>query len=79
MDLSYGHATWKVRFSPNIVGTWQYRLVATDASGTTRSDLRSFTVVDSNEKGFIRVSPTDPRYFEFDNRELFNPYGTHFG
>jgi len=74
-----GQATWKVRFSPNNVGTWQYRLVATDVSGTTQSDLRTFTVADSNGKGFIRVSPTDPRYFEFDNGEPFNPYGTHFG
>ena len=64
-----GQATWKVRFSPNIVGTWQYRLVATDVSGTTSPIGRTFTAAYLNEKGFIGVSPTDPRYFEFDNGE----------
>jgi hypothetical protein len=69
-----GDPDWKIRFAPNIASTWQYRIQATDASGTTQypnsGDL-VFDVESSDSPGFLRVSPTDPRYFEFDDGSPF--------
>jgi hypothetical protein len=56
---------WTLRFAPPTAGTWQYRIRATDASGTTVSAPTSVSVVPSASHGVARVSPTDPRYFEF--------------
>ena len=36
---------WKVRFAPPREGSWQYRLTATDASGTVTSAAQSFSVI----------------------------------
>jgi hypothetical protein len=63
--------TWKVRFSPNQVGSWQYKLTAEDRSGLIETPPQSFSVAPSDDKGFVRVSIKDPRYFELED-------GTHF-
>ena len=70
-----GGFAWKARFAPSQVGNWQYRLVARDASGSAESAMRSFSVVPSESKGFVRVSTADPRYFEFDDGSLFAGLG----
>ena len=70
-----GGFAWKVRFSPHKIGTWQYRLVAQDASGSVQTPPRSFIATTSNKDGFIKVSPTDSRYFEFDSGSPFHPQG----
>jgi len=69
--LPMGHFRWRVRFSPNRIGTWNYRIVATDTSGTAESPRYTFSVSPSTERGFIRVSKADSRYFEFDNGSTF--------
>jgi len=78
-DREWFHPTddfaWKVRFSPNQVGTWHYKLVAQDASGFTESKPISFDVLESANPGFIKVSQSDNRYFEYDNGVLFYPLG----
>ncbi len=66
-----GNADWRCRFTPETVGTWQYKIRATDANGTTESGVQQFTVVNSNRKGFVRVSATDPRFFEFSDGTPF--------
>ncbi len=66
-----GRIGWKVRFSPNQVGTWQYRVKAVDARGSTTSGAYLFTVNSSAKKGFVRVSKRDPRYFEFEDGTPF--------
>jgi hypothetical protein len=70
-----GRFAWKVRFSPNQTGTWQYRLSAQDAGGSYQTSPQSFTVVASNDPGFIKVSATDRRYFEFDDGRPFFAIG----
>jgi len=69
-----GEPAWKIRFAPQNSGDWRYRIRATDASGTTvyppDGDL-AFEATASGSHGFIRVSPTDPRYFEFDDGTPF--------
>ena len=70
-----GNYSWKVRFTPNQSGTWQYKIIAQDSSGTTETTPRAFIVVPSTKKGLIRVSQNDPRYFEFDNGTYFPGLG----
>jgi hypothetical protein len=67
--------SWKVRFTPNREGNWQYKLTAQDASGTFETQAASFMVTPSANKGFIRVSQTDPRYFEFEDGTYFPGLG----
>jgi len=69
-----GLPEWKIRFAPAVTGTWHYRIQVTDASGTVAypasGDL-TFTVIESGRPGFLHVSPSDSRYFEFDNGPPF--------
>ncbi len=66
---------WKVRFSPNVPGNWQYQIVVRDANGVSASPVSAFSVADSLSPGFVRVSQRDPRYFEFDNGAYFPALG----
>ena len=65
---------WKIRFAPQEIGEWHYRIRVIDDSGVTyypaNGDL-AFTVVPSDNRGFMRVSPTDPGYFEFSDGTPF--------
>jgi hypothetical protein len=65
--LPAGNAEWRCRFTPEAEGTWKYKIQATDASGSSESGVYQFTCAESNGKGFIRISPTDHRFFEFSN------------
>lgn len=67
--------SWKVRFAPDQEGDWQYKIVATDASGTSETAPQSFVTRASDNKGFIRVSETDPRYFEYEDGTYFPALG----
>jgi uncharacterized repeat protein (TIGR01451 family) len=77
-----GDPVWQVRFTPQETGTWRYRIRATDGSGTTvhpaEGDL-SFTVIPSENHGFVRVSLTDPGYFEFSDGTPFIGVGYNAG
>ncbi|MFZ0427229.1 MAG: hypothetical protein WAO20_03860 [Acidobacteriota bacterium] len=66
---------WKVRFSPNQVGEWRGKIRVLDGAGTAETDAFSFTVLPSRQRGFIRVSQRDPRYFEFDDGSFFAGLG----
>jgi hypothetical protein len=64
-----GKLTWTVKMAFRELGTWSMKLRATDAGGTTELTGPTITVVPSDNPGYIRVSPADNRYFEFDNGE----------
>jgi len=74
---------WKIRFSPNETGTWQYKLIVQDAGGAVEivPANNSFTVVANTDtatntaKGFIKVAKNDPRYFEYDDGTYFPGLG----
>lgn len=68
-----GNAGWTVRFAPDVVGTWQVKIQATDSSGLRESAVSTFQCTSSSSHGFIRVSPTDTRYFEFADKTPFIP------
>ncbi|MCE5314976.1 MAG: hypothetical protein ABFD49_05070 [Armatimonadota bacterium] len=62
-----GDPAWKIRFAPTATGDWKYKIRITDAGGTTTSSEYSFTCVQSSEHGFVRISPSDGRYFELSD------------
>lgn len=64
-----GSDVWKVRFAPTQEGAWRVRVRVRDAGGTALSDPQTFCCVASSDKGFLRVSAIDSRYFQFDNGE----------
>lgn len=73
-----GNPVWCARFAPYSTGTWQYRIKVQDSTGTViyPSDSSSFTFscIQSNSHGPLRVSAKDPRYFEHADGTPFN-YG----
>jgi uncharacterized repeat protein (TIGR01451 family) len=72
--LPVGQAEWRCRFTSEETGTWQYKIRATDAGGTAESREHGFNCSDclgDNCKGFVKISQTDPRFFEFSNDEPF--------
>lgn len=67
-----GELKWTVRMAFKEVGTWTSTLVAQDSVGQTVITGPTLTVLpDSLAKGYVKVSATDDRYFEYDNGELF--------
>jgi hypothetical protein len=66
-----GQADWRCRYAPEAIGTWRYRVKLSDAIGSAESAEQTFNVIASNSHGFVRVSPTDSHYFEFDDGTPF--------
>lgn len=57
-----GEPGWKVRYAPLLVGDYRYYV----ALGDHRTEEYTFKCVASHADGFIRLSPHDYRYFQFD-------------
>lgn len=88
-----GSQTWMVRFAPQITGIWKYKLRLQEAlicppelvpcPYWVESAMGSFSASAPlpGKHGFVRVSPTDPRYFEFSDGTPFIGLGqqTSFG
>jgi hypothetical protein len=78
-----GPGVWKVRFAPVTEGLHRYYLTVsyvTQSHGRGEPEQlitgkRSFQCAPSDSRGFVRVSETEPLYFEFDNGEWFYPIG----
>ncbi len=84
-----GAPVWDVRFAPQQAGNWQYRISVQDSQGLIYypdlgQSALSFTVdpVSGNAntaRGFIEVSPTDSRYFQFEDGTPFVGVGFNDG
>ena len=70
-----GPPAWEVRFAPVETGAYKFHLTARDRSGTVRSTKETFRCVPSHSPGCVRVSKSDPRYFEFDNGQAYFAIG----
>ena len=71
-----GGPRWIVRFAPQQAGAWKFKVRATDAGGSITADGGTFTVAaqsrnPNRQHGFLRVSQTDRRYFEFQDGSPF--------
>lgn len=87
--IPVGKPMFAVRFAPQKAGSWQYRLSIQDAQGTviypaTNQNALTFDVraTSSNpyaNRGFVSVSPTDQRYFQYQNGEPFVGVGFNGG
>ncbi len=79
-----GDKVWKLRFTPAKPGVYSYKIRIVDASGTryfpASSDL-SFkaTAPLAGNHGFVGVSSTDARYFQFSDGTPFIGIGTNTG
>ncbi len=73
-----GESVWCVRAAFKTTGLWTCTVEARDEAGTTSTTGPSVFVVPGDNRGFLRVSDNDDRYFEFDNGELFLPLGFGF-
>ncbi len=63
--LPTGSPDWRCRYTPELAGSWTFKIRATDAAGTQESAENSFVSVVSDNKGFVQLSKTDTRFFEF--------------
>ncbi len=66
---------WKVRFAPHQVGTYEFFVTVNDGQ-QRRSPVYSFEATGpKNPRGPVRVSQSDPLYFEFANGDFYYPVG----
>ncbi len=60
---------WRCRFAPEVTAEWRYRILVEDRDGSVlepsiESEAHRFHCRESGSPGFVRVSRTDPRFFE---------------
>lgn len=61
-----GDPVWKVRFAPEQPGDYSCQIIARNGGEEVRSPELKFTSVDYKaDSGFLRISRTNPLYFEF--------------
>jgi len=72
--LPEGSPCWKLRFTPTEIGVYDY-VIRVRGSNKLDGKKHSFTSVDSDDPGFVRISKKDPLYFEFDNGDFYYPFG----
>ncbi|MBL8132399.1 MAG: DUF5060 domain-containing protein [Anaerolineae bacterium] len=70
-----GESSWRVRFTPQEVGEYRYRIAASTAGASLSSDGYSFMALESDLPGFVRVDARNQRYFAFDNGSPYFPVG----
>jgi hypothetical protein len=68
---------WKLRFAGNQTGVWQYEVFVNDGGRVSASQKGSFTITDSEHKGWIRPSTKNKRYFAYDNGSSYYPLGVY--
>lgn len=74
--IPVGAPCWKVRFSASQPGDYDYFVEVNDAWGQLRSRAAKFTVLpDPEQRGLVRISEQDPRYFEYENGQFYFPTG----
>ena len=67
-----GPPVWKVRFAPPVPGTWSWSL-RLDNQGRSAATLPQTFVCTpaADRRGYVRVSRTNPHYFEYDDGTPF--------
>jgi hypothetical protein len=68
---------WKLRFSPNETGIYNYRVFVYNETHTGKSDYGSFRAVESEHRGWIKPSDNNLHYFEYDDGTSYYATGVY--
>jgi len=68
---------WKIRFSPNEIGKYNYQVFVNDAGGKGETAINQFTAIESDHHGWIKPSVTNPHYFIQDDGTSFYGVGVY--
>jgi len=73
--------TWKARYAPSEIGDWAFEWVFRNAQGEGAKGNGSFKVVKPRvqPKGWVRIHPTNPFRFVYEDGSPFHPLGTQDG
>lgn len=66
---------WRIRLRPGEAGTYRLRARVRDAAGVRFGPWTPLPVADGPAPGFLRASPTDPRYLAFGSGKPFFAVG----
>lgn len=70
--VKVGDPVWKVRFTPTMTGEYNYEVIANNKGEIIKSPSQTFTSISFNaNRGFIRVSKTNPLYLEYSDGSVF--------
>lgn len=74
---SNGIQNWKIRFTPNEIGSWKFIIKAVDVNGVTKFPAlikhKYFSCVESSNKGFI--TKANSKFLERTTGEFYFPVG----
>jgi len=74
-----GGNSFKVRFNPDIQGTWSYSTFSVPAdAGLTKTGSIQVGQPVTGSRGFLRRDPDSPYHFKFDNNQHFLMFGTTY-
>jgi len=67
-----GKPVWKIRFTPAMEGEYRFEIIANNKDREITSPQKSFIGVSFNvTHGFLKISKTNPLYFEYDDGTPF--------
>ncbi|MDX9981014.1 MAG: DUF5060 domain-containing protein, partial [Lentisphaeria bacterium] len=70
-----GKPVWRVRYTPLVPGTYRYRVIVRDRSGSQTSPVAEFVCAGEPFRGFVRVSRERPHAYEFADGTPYQPLG----
>jgi hypothetical protein len=68
---------WKLRFSPNETGRYEYQLFVEDEGKKGSSEKGFFNATASDHSGWIKPSTVNPRYFQHDDGSTWFAVGVY--
>ena len=67
-----GNPVWKIRFTPVMEGEYNFEITASNRGKVITSSTHSFTGISyKSSHGFLKISKTNPLYFEYDDGSPF--------
>lgn len=62
---------WRLYFAPDLVGEWSYKLFINDVSGSDSTETATFTAVESDHHGPLKVSEDNADYLVYHDGTPF--------
>ncbi|MCM8818862.1 MAG: DUF5060 domain-containing protein [Candidatus Omnitrophica bacterium] len=73
--IPYGKSEWKIRFTPEEVGIYKYKLEMSNEEKRVEINIGNFEVFESDKNGFVNWDKKDKNYLSFSNGKFFYPIG----